>query len=127
MWSKLSNDIAKALGGPDLGLVIALRKTTTSGPAYDPVTSYEYHRLTGMQSAIKQVDAGGTFIGVTGKRLLVAVEGVTPTKSDQVMIDGAEAFLDAPSDAAWDGVPVTSVEAVAPAGQAVLYKLFVNG
>jgi hypothetical protein len=127
LWDEVANEVALALGGPDLGLTIALRKSVKSGPDYAPVMTYTYSAIKGAQFDLAEYDAAGTFIGVTGKRLLVSVDGETPTKSDEVMIDGAEAFLAAPSDAAWSGLPITSVETVAPAGQPVLLKVFCNG
>lgn len=114
IWAKVADEVAEALGGDDLGLVVALRKSEVSGPPYAPTYTYVYYPLVGVQYDLAQYDAAGTFIGTTGKALLVAATGATPTKSDEVMIDGAEAFLAAPSDSAWDGEAISSVGTVAP-------------
>lgn len=127
-WDSVAADVSNALGGQGLNLTIAMRKRTKTGTEYAPVFVNTYHRLTGASFDIEKLDEAGTFIGVTGKRLLIrTAEGIAPTKSDEIMIDGAEAFLAAPSDAAWTGKPITSVKTLAPAATAVLYTVFIDG
>ena len=127
-WNAIAAEVAAVMAGDDLNLVIALRKATrTGGPDYAPTYAYTYSELRGGQFANRERDRDGTFIKVNGSRLLVGATGAIPDRGDEVMIAGAAAFLAAPVDANWKGIPVMEVEAIAPAGIAVLYKVMIDG
>lgn len=126
-WDTVAADVSAALAGPELNLTMALRRGTKSGSNYAPTITYTYYAITGAQFGLRGFDDAGTFIGMRGKRLLVSAAGTAPQKGDEIMIDGAVAFLADTVGGTFAGIPVTSVDTVSPAGTAVLYRVFLEG
>lgn len=74
------------------GQVGTIRRTTTSGPTYDPETTVEDHpcKLVVLEYADANVD--GTLIRGTDKQVYVSTDGlpVAIAQSDKIVVGGSE-------------------------------------
>lgn len=89
-YASIADEVATALA--EVGGTPAIRRTTTSGPAYDPVVTTTDYACTMMQDMIDFTKVSGTLIEQTDRRVIIASSGlvISPTTADKIVIGGVE-------------------------------------
>ncbi|WP_407473524.1 hypothetical protein [Sulfitobacter sp. PM12] len=103
-------------------MVCTLRRVT--GGSSDPWGEIEgdkaYHEVTAVQTQKQNRDDTGTLVGVTKTMLMIDATGVAPLKSDHIATNLRKA--DVTGDTRFH--EIADVETVAPAGVALMHKVW---
>ncbi len=97
------------------GQTVTLRQPTTSGPAYDPTTSFTDHEASGVLESYTASEIDGTRIRATDKKLMLAKGALSVGPGlDYIVLIGGEAHN------------VVSIDVLSPGGVVVMWTLQVR-
>lgn len=89
-YASIAAEVADAIA--EVGGSAIIRRTTTSGPSYDPVITTTDYPCTLFQDSIDLTKVTGTLIETSDRRALVSSSdlAIVPTTADKLVIGGVE-------------------------------------